>query len=79
MTTWEGPSTSAITDAHALTLGDFLVEVCAAHAFFLQAFQGQRQGGAARAVEGIAPASLAVVIEGESVAAQGKKIRAKAD
>ena len=32
MTTWEGPSTSAITDAHALTLGDFLVEVCAAHA-----------------------------------------------
>lgn len=31
MTTWEGPPASAIADAHALTLGGFLVEVCAAH------------------------------------------------
>ena len=32
MTTWEGPPASTIADAHALTLGGFLVEVCAAHA-----------------------------------------------
>src|SRR3954466_7063507 len=31
MTTWQGPPASAIADAHALTLGGFLVEVCAAH------------------------------------------------
>src|SRR4051812_673080 len=31
MTTWQGPPASAIADAHTLTLGGFLVEVCAAH------------------------------------------------
>jgi acyl-CoA synthetase (AMP-forming)/AMP-acid ligase II len=31
MTTWEGPSVDAITDAHRLTLGDFLVEACETH------------------------------------------------
>ena len=31
MTTWEGPPASRIADAHALTLGGFLMEVCAMH------------------------------------------------
>jgi acyl-CoA synthetase (AMP-forming)/AMP-acid ligase II len=31
MTTWEGPSVEAITDAHRLTLGDFLIEACVMH------------------------------------------------
>jgi fatty-acyl-CoA synthase len=32
MTTWEGPPVGPISNAHRLTLGDFLIEVCAVHA-----------------------------------------------
>jgi acyl-CoA synthetase (AMP-forming)/AMP-acid ligase II len=32
MTTWEGPPVEAVTAAHRLTLGDFLVEACGLHA-----------------------------------------------
>ena len=31
MTTWEGPPATSITDAHVMTLGGFLIEVCAAY------------------------------------------------
>jgi fatty-acyl-CoA synthase len=32
LTTWQGPSIDSVRQAHQLTLGDFLIEVCARHA-----------------------------------------------